>query len=236
MKINNSANLLEVPDDIVPVTRRLKTNRLGRKRDHSRDVAILNAALDVLAEAGYEGFTMDMVAIRAKAGKATVYRRWSTKAELVLDAVAHLKRSQVDLDRLPDTGTLRGDLLALFKPQSNEEAERKLKVMAGLSSMLAQHQNLADAASAVMVEPWVAAHRALMQRAVDRGEVSGLADIATASQIVPSMAAYRALIQRRPFDKAFLLSMIDGFLLPALGISRASAIRKKGSRNVQRSE
>ena len=63
----------------------------------------------MLAETGYDGMTIDMVAARAKAGKATLYRRWASKAELVLDAVACMKSSDVDLDRLPDTGTLRGD-------------------------------------------------------------------------------------------------------------------------------
>ena len=190
--------------------------QLGRKRDHARDAEILDAAFDVLAEEGYEGMTMDMVAVRAKAGKATVYRRWSSKAELILDAVVRMKRSQVDLDRLPDTGTLRGDLLALFKPQSIKKGEHRLKAMAGLASMLSQHPKLAEAGNAAIVEPWATAHRALMQRAVDRGEVSAAADIDTASQVIPSMAAYRALIQRKPFDREFLVSLIDGVLIPAL--------------------
>lgn len=55
--------------------------------------------------------TMDMVAFRAKAGRAAAYHRWKSKAELVIDAVAQLKRNQVDLDALPDTGKLRGDCL-----------------------------------------------------------------------------------------------------------------------------
>ncbi len=53
--------------------------KVGRKRDHTRDAVILDAALEVLAEVGYTGMTMDMVAVRAKAGKGTVYRRWSSK-------------------------------------------------------------------------------------------------------------------------------------------------------------
>ena len=65
--------------------------RLGRKRDHTRDPEILDVALDVLAETGYDGMTIDMVATRAKAGKATLYRRWPSKADLVLDAVACMK-------------------------------------------------------------------------------------------------------------------------------------------------
>ncbi|EYF08236.1 TetR/AcrR family transcriptional regulator [Chondromyces apiculatus] len=188
----------------------------GRKRDPSRDAQILDATLEVLAEVGAAGLTMDLVAARAGAGKATIYRRWTSKAELVIDAVAHMKRNQVDLERLPDTGTLRGDLLGLFKPQSIEERERRLKIMSGLASLLSQEQELADAANSAVVEPWAEAHFALMQRAVARGEISASADIGTLSQVIPSMAAYRALVQRKPFDLAFLVSMVDGVVMPAL--------------------
>lgn len=195
---------------------RTHTTRLGRKRDPSRDDDLLDATLDVLAEAGYRGLTMDMVAARAGAGKATIYRRWPSKEALILDAIARMKHIQVGLDRLPDTGTLRGDLLALFKPQSIEEGERRLRIMTGLASLLSEHQELAEAVNAVMIEPWAAAHRIFMQRALERGEISAEADIESVSQIIPSMAAYRALIQRKPFEKEFLVSLIDGVLLPAL--------------------
>ena len=92
--------------------------KLGRKRDHTRDPEILDAALEVLAETGYDGMTIDMVAARAKAGKATLYRRWSSKGELVIDAVACMKKGDLDYSQLPDTGTLRGDLIAMIKPHS----------------------------------------------------------------------------------------------------------------------
>lgn len=205
----NSAPTLGEGAVSAPLTR-------GRRRDPGRDAAILDAAIEVLAESGYDGMTMDMVAARAKAGKATVYRRWSSKAELILEAVTHLKRSQVDLDRLPDTGTLRSDLLALFKPQSVEEADLKMRVMAGLASVLLQNPQLGEAGDAAIVQPWAIVNRLLMQRALERGEISPKADINALSQVLPSMAAYRALIQRKPFDLEFLTALIDGVLLPAL--------------------
>ncbi len=191
-------------------------SRLGRKRDHTRDDDLLDATLDVLAEVGYEGMTMDLVARRAGAGKATIYRRWSSKEALLLDAVAHMKQQQVDLENLPDTGTLRGDLLGLFKPQSIEEAERRLSIMAGVAAMLSVNKGLAEAVHAAIVEPWATAHRILMERARERGDISREADIGTASTVVASMAAYRALIQRKPFEWDFLVGLIDGVVLPAL--------------------
>jgi AcrR family transcriptional regulator len=194
----------------------LEPTPLGRKRDHSRDAKILEATLEVLAEVGATGLTMDLVAARAGAGKATIYRRWTSKTELFIDAIAHLKQIQVDLESLPDTGTLRNDLLGLFKPQSIEETEHRLKIMAGLASLLSQDQVLVEAANAAVVQPWAQAHFALMQRAVKRGEVAADADIVTLSQVLPSMAAYRTLVQRKPFDQDFLISMLDGVILPAL--------------------
>jgi AcrR family transcriptional regulator len=192
--------------------------KLGRKRDHTRDPEILQAAIDVLAECGYERMTIDMVATRAKAGKATLYRRWSSKGELVVEAIACMKKGEFTPEKLPDTGTLRGDLLAMIRPHSLEESERKLQVMGAVASMLSRDPQLAEAVAAAITEPRTAINRALMQRAVDRGEVRADADIETIAQIGPSMAAYRTLAQRKPVDREFLVSIIDGVVLPALGL------------------
>jgi AcrR family transcriptional regulator len=197
----------------------LDTPRPGRKRDASRDAAILDAAVEVLAEVGYDGMTIDMVAARAKAGKATLYRRWDSKSELVLDAVACLKNAGLELENLPDTGTLRGDLVAMIRPHSIEDSQRKLQVMGGLVSMLSRHPELADAAQAAMVEPRARVNRVLLQRAIDRGEVRPDCDIATLSIVSAAMAAHRTLILRKPVDRAFLISVIDGVILPAAGVA-----------------
>lgn len=194
--------------------------KLGRKRDHTRDPEILDAALEVLAETGYDGMTIDMVAARAKAGKATLYRRWASKAELVIDAVACMKKGDLVHSELPDTGTLRGDLVAMIKPHSIEDGEKKLQIMAGLMSMLSREPELAEAANAAIVEPRAAVNRVLMHRAIERGEISADCDIDTLSLISPSMAAYRVLILRKPVDRAFLISLIDGVIMPAVGLGQ----------------
>jgi AcrR family transcriptional regulator len=200
--------------------------RPGRRRDHARDPEILRAALEVLAETGYDGMTIDMVAARARAGKATLYRRWPSKAELVIDAVACMKKGDFDLANLPDTGTLRGDLLAMIKPHTIEDGERKLQIIAGLMSMLSRDPGLAEAVNAAIVEPRAAVNRVLMRRAADRGEISPDADIETLSLVTPSMAAYRVLILRKPVDRTFLITLIDGVLLPALGLGPGSQATK----------
>ncbi|MBA8816541.1 AcrR family transcriptional regulator [Microbacterium halimionae] len=189
--------------------------KLGRKRDHTRDPEILQAALDVLAETGYDGMTVDLVAARARAGKATLYRRWPSKAELVVDAVACMKSKDLDLNALPDTGTLRGDLVAMIKTPTMAEAERKLHVMAGLVSMIARAPEMQEAVHAAIVEPRAQANRVLIRRAIERGEVAPDIDIEMVSMVAPAMAAYRVLVIRKPVTREFLLSVIDGVVLPA---------------------
>jgi AcrR family transcriptional regulator len=202
--------------------------RLGRKRDHSRDPEILDAAIDVLAEVGFDGMTVDMVAARARAGKATLYRRWTSKSELVIEAVSCMKDRGNDPAALPDTGTLRGDLVAMIKPHSIEDGEKKTRVMAGIVSLLAKEPELAQAASAAIMEPRARINRVLLQRAVDRGEIAPVGDIDTLAMVMPAMVAYRVLMQRRPVDREYLVSLIDGVLLPAVGLGRSEDLPGAG--------
>ena len=197
--------------------------KLGRKRDHTKDQQILDAAIEVLAETGFDGMTIDMVAARAKAGKATVYRRWASKNELVLDAVACIKKADLETLEIPDTGTLRGDLIGMIRPPTIQDTEKKLKIMAGLASMLSSAPELADAANAAIVEPRAGINRMLLTRAIERGEISPDIDLQLVSLISPSMVTYRSLLLRKPVDRDFLISVIDNVVLPAVGLGRPAA-------------
>lgn len=194
-----------------------KPQKVGRKRDHTRDEKILEAAIEILSESSFDGMTMDMVATRAKAGKATMYRRWSSKAELVRDALAWMNRSHLDLDNLPDSGNLREDLLLLIRPQSIAEKEQKLRVLAGLGSFL-QHPEFGenDTGTAGIFDSWAAANLKLMKRAAARGEISEYANMELACRVITSTSAFRSLVERKPFEKAFYAELLDGVVLPAL--------------------
>jgi AcrR family transcriptional regulator len=194
--------------------------KLGRKRDVTRDPEILESALDVLAETGYAGMTIDMVAKHAKAGKATIYRRWPSKAELIIDAVSCMGKKNLPSADLPDTGTLRGDLIALIKPHTIEEGDRKFQIMAGVLAMISQAPELAEAANTAIIQPRVQANLVLMRRAIDRGEISPECDIHSLSLVTPAMIAHRILILRTPINREFLISLIDSVLLPAVGLPR----------------
>jgi AcrR family transcriptional regulator len=188
--------------------------KVGRKRDAARDGVILDAALTVLAEQGYEGMTIDMVAAEAGMARATVYRRWVTKADLVLEAVSRMSHSDVSLAQLPDTGTLRGDMTAMILPLDDRQQQIRIQAMAGLLSLAKADQRLAEAATGAGIGPWIEASRILMQRAVDRGEYPP-SDIGTLAEIIPMMCVSRA-VQRLPITREFSLALIDGVIIPAL--------------------
>jgi AcrR family transcriptional regulator len=206
-----------VPANTVPANT-VPANKLGRPLDLSRDADILDAALDVLSEEGFDGMTIDMVAARAKAGKATLYRRWPSKTELVIDAVACMKNNDINFADLPDTGTLRGDLIAMIKPPSMRDAEKKLRVMAGLISLIARNPELAETARAAVIAPRAELNRRFLQRAIDRGEIRADIDVAVIANISPSMVTYRTMMLGKHVDRDFLVSIIDTVILPAVGL------------------
>lgn len=188
----------------------------GRKRDDTLDKRIIEAAIDILEDVGFDSMTMDMVAAHVKAGKATVYRRWASKAELVRDALVWMSATSVDLENLPDTGTLRSDLLGVVKPHSLEYSRRKLRVLAGLGSFFSEHKRLAGDVNAQIFGPWTDVNRLLMRRALERGEIANEAGIEMACQVIVSMTYYRTVTLNEPFDKDVYSSLLDDLLLPAL--------------------
>ena len=192
-------------------------NTGGRKRDAMRDKAILSATIDIVAEAGYAGLTMDAVASRAGASKATVYRRWDSKTALIRDAMIKMQEAPGSPDNLPDTGNLRDDLMALFVITPVAEANRRLRVMLGLITVLAHDASISEIGDTSIVNPWSAACRHLIERALARGEVCAEGvDIEMLSRVIPSMAVSRALLQRQVADHEFIASLVDGVLMPAL--------------------
>ncbi len=184
----------------------------GRPRDASRDDALRRAALELVAEVGYDRVTIEAVAARAGAGKATVYRRWSGKAELVVDAVAH---DQVPAQP-PDTGSLRGDLTALADWLFSGDSHRfKVRLITGMVPGLLADPELRDAFARVGMPPQRALE-AIIARAVARGEVRSPADAAILAAALPALALQRLVFTGQGPDRALVDAVIETILLPAL--------------------
>ncbi len=127
-----------------------------------------------------------------------------------------MSRGSVELEHLPDTGTLKDDLLALMKPYSSEYSERKLRVLAKLGSYFSEHGQIAEEAISSIFGPWTELNRTLMLRAIKRGELPAHAEIEMACEVIISMTSHRSLTQKKAFTKADYAALLDHILLPAL--------------------
>jgi AcrR family transcriptional regulator len=185
----------------------------GRPRDPSRDEAIIGAAIDVLVRDGYDRLSMEGVAAAAGVGKATIYRRWGSKAELVIDAMVALKPA---IDSI-DTGALDGDLDLLIAASCNPLSERLLQVMAGICSALPREPELLEAFRTRFTEPRIARIADMLVRARDRGELGPEVDLAMAASLVPSLMLQRVLMTGQPAGRAYAEQVVGSVLLPVLG-------------------
>jgi AcrR family transcriptional regulator len=176
-----------------------------------REREILDATLDVLADVGYDRLTMDAVASRAKASKATLYRRWSTKQALVVDSVCSQKSSAP----VPDTGSLRGDLVALHCALGGFRDPRNLAVMAAVITAMARDEEFAETYRRDFIGPKVAASRAIFERARARGEIAEGVDVSLLAPALPGIVLHRVFLLGEEATPEIIARVIDQIIIPA---------------------
>ena len=162
----------------------------GRPRSEASHQAIIEATLELLVEAGYGSLTMEAVRTRAGVGKATIYRRWASKEELVRDAIVFLH----DEFDTPDTGSLRGDYEALAQVVRASASRGGATLMPRLLGEAVNDPELFAIFRANLVEPRRAALRTVLGRAVARGEIRGDIDLELILDLFAGPAVYRLLI------------------------------------------
>ena len=182
----------------------------GRSLDASRDVVLRETAIELLAEIGYDRLTMDAVAARAHASKATIYRRWPDKAALVVDALNCMKGSMT----IPDTGSLIGDLTAITQWSTNTENRADARLMLGLMTSLAHDPSLRAAFQERIVEPRTRLLREVFARAVTRGEISADRNIDMLATLYPSMLFRRLMVTGELPDRQFSVDVMNDVILP----------------------
>src|SRR3954453_20726275 len=144
----------------------LETRSPGRPVNAAIDQQLLRATQDLLIEEGFERLTMDAVARRCGASKATIYRRCPSKAALVVAAAAVLFVAP----DVPDTGDLREDLLACGRAYLHEEG-RRAQVLAAVITASRNDPELRNASSAAVAAPYSGLLERVLSRAVDRGQI-----------------------------------------------------------------
>ena len=184
---------------------------LSRRRGEALLLAIHEATLAELAETGFAGLTIERIAERAHTGKASIYRRWPTKVDLVVDALDNLLLPSVTDP--PDEGDIRADLLLLLRRvAATLNGEVGTAARACIDQQL--HPELAEQVRERLIEPRLQMTMNMLQRGVDRGEVRPEAVSPRIAEIGPTLLHGELMHRGRPIPDSAVVAIVDEVLLP----------------------
>jgi AcrR family transcriptional regulator len=186
------------------------SRRPGRPRSEQAEQAIIEATLDLFAEKGFEGVCVELVAARAGVGKATIYRRWPNKEELLLAAFASLKSPFPE----PRGVSVRDDLLAMVEVMCADKADpRKARRYALLLGEGEKYPRLMARYKETVVQPRRDAMRAVIRRGVETGELRPDTDVEIAMLSLTGAIMSQDKSEDGTFDGDFAARLVDGLLL-----------------------
>lgn len=196
-----------------------KHRRRGRPRSAEADAAIERATLELLPEHGLRGLSMEEVARRAGVSKATLYRRFSSKKEVVAAALRSIRTTQP----APDTGSVQGDLVALFERERSaaEWVPDVARLAAKLLADSADDAELFKLARQTLIAFDRRAIRQVLSRGVERGELRKDVDLGLTTDILHGSLVYRFLLSgqgiaglRPSYVRRLVETLLTGFALP----------------------
>jgi AcrR family transcriptional regulator len=192
------------------------------KRAPDRREAICAAVFELLGEVGYDRMTMDAIATRARASKATLYRTWPDKPGLVAEALTWRFGATPDA---PDTGSLRGDLMALVSFACQVSNSPDGEVVTGVMTAAARNPTLARTLYECTFESKQVLHTTIVRRAVDRGELPSVTCAGLLHEVMHAMIIARKLTSAEPMDEAYAAHVVDDVLIPVLANGAARSDR-----------
>ena len=184
--------------------------RPGRPRSEAAEQAIIEATLDVFAEKGFEGVCVELVAARAGVGKATIYRRWPNKEELLLAALGSLKSPYPE----PKGVSVRDDLLAIVEVMCADKADpRKARRYALLLGEGEKYPRLMARYKAEVVEPRRDMIRSVIRHGIETGELRPDTDVEIAMLTLTGAIMAQEKSAAGLLDGDFAARLVDGLLL-----------------------
>lgn len=186
---------------------------IGRPRDHGRDEAIHEAALELLSEVGYDRTTIEGIAARAHVSKATIYRRFKNKQEILMAAMG--EHAACALPQI-DTGSLRSDLIELISEHVKALKGPDGELMMGLLSSAHRDPELGKLLpqNRPAINDTVSA--AIFERALARKEISKDANLEFLGEVIPAIFSHRLFITHQSVNRTFIEHLVDDLLIPAL--------------------
>ena len=187
-----------------------------RRRGEALEMALLDAAWAELTETGYDDLTIEAVATRAGTSRAVLYRRWPNKQDLVLATLLDHVRS--DPVPTPDTGSLRGDVVALLKAANELRLRTAILVFTRLGGFYRDADtNLAELAAVVQGDRATVLDE-IIEQAVARGEVQPGQISDRVARVPVELFRYELMVRLQPVPDDVLEEIVDDVFLPLVGI------------------
>jgi AcrR family transcriptional regulator len=189
----------------------------SRRYGAELETALLDAAWDELVEQGYDSFTIDAVAVRAHTSRAVLYRRWPTKPDLVKAAIAS-RAFQQSLD-IPDTGTIRGDLIAFMKVANGSRAQQGMVLITRLGAFYSDAgTNLTELRRGLMQARSEAIDE-MLGRAIDRGEIDPAKITPRIRRVAFDLFLHELMLTLEPVPDAVIAEIVDDIFLPLVAVA-----------------
>jgi AcrR family transcriptional regulator len=198
-----------------------KTTNSRPRVEGAREDEILDATLTLLLEVGYDRLTMDAVASRSHASKATLYRRWESKPSLVVDAMVRAKQAPAIDEH--DTGSLRGDLISTFCGSHGVANTEATGLLGSVITALASDPEFAALFREAFIAPKIKVSQAIYARAIERGEIRADIDVEIIAPALAGILLHRSFVLGVVPDDAAIERVIDHVILPAVGHPAAVA-------------
>ncbi|MBN9619733.1 MAG: TetR/AcrR family transcriptional regulator [Actinobacteria bacterium] len=183
-----------------------------RRRGAALEDALLDAAWGELIEHGYTGFTFEGVAHRAGTSRPVVYRRWASKQELVRAAIKH--RGGKETLVLPDTGSLRGDLVALMRQVSDTRSDVMALFTVGLGAYYEETGTTLGRVRADFLSQRNNSTASIFDRAIARGEIEADALTPRIAALPFDLLRHELIMSLQPIDDAAIEEIVDTIFLP----------------------
>lgn len=183
-----------------------------RRRGEELEGALLDAAWDELADKGYAGFTIESAAERARTSRAVIYRRWSTKPDLVRAAV--VRAGQREVVAIPDTGSLREDMLELLRRSNQARARLGIMLTLQLSGYFAETGTGPSELRNAFLEGRGDAVQTIIDRAVARGEIDPARLTPRVVGVPFDLYRQELLMTLKPVPDDVIESIVDEVFIP----------------------
>jgi AcrR family transcriptional regulator len=187
---------------------------LTRRRGRELENALLEAAYAELAEGGYAGFTFDGVAERARTSRPVLARRWATREDLIVAAIRH--HHVTHPVPVPDTGSLRGDLVEALTRFDEQRIRTVLPLLGPLGSYLRQTGRSVAELRAEVLADRVTADQVIIQRAIERGEVDPARVTPRIAGLAFDLLRHEVLMTFSAVPPEVITEIVDTIALPLL--------------------